>query len=84
MGDIETPTPPPPPHPSIYASVCPSRLVVALLLEIALLYFLETLQVCAPCHVFDIDGLLFEFFYEFLKVPLHLLVKWEVVSPNSR
>ena len=39
----------------------------------------------ACCIVFDIDGMLFEFFYEFLNiVPLHLLVKWEVVSPNSR
>ena len=70
------------------------------------------------CIVFDIDGMLFEFFMNFLnieknkifnifffqyfkfssrfmlfpilkkknkywKVPLHLLVKWEVVSPNS-
>ena len=37
----------------------------------ALLYFLETLQVLAPCHgvcciVFDIDGMLFEFFMIFL------------------
>ena len=66
------------------------------------------------CIVFDIDGMLFEFFFgkkimlEFLfshfmfslrfmlfptvfrknkfsgKMPLHLLVKWEVVSSNSR
>ena len=74
------------------------------------------------CIVFDIDGMLFEFFMNFLnieknkilnfffqyfnilekqfflisrymlfstlnkywKVPIHLLVKWEVVSPNSR
>ena len=24
------------------------------------------------------------FFWKYLKIPLHLLVKWEVVSPNSR
>ena len=25
-----------------------------------------------------------QFFAKYLKVPLHLLIKWEVVSPNSR
>ena len=94
------------------------------------MYFLETLQVCAPCH----GGVLYSFwswwnvvwiFYEFFKywknvfltfyaisnisrkknlgiqnnyfsfnvlsagnivksLPLHLLVKWEVISPNRR
>ena len=34
------------------------------------MYFLETLQVCAPCHggVLDIDGMLFEFFMNFLNI----------------
>ena len=39
------------------------------------MYFLETLQVRAPCHVmgvccivFDIDGMLFEFFMIFLNI----------------
>ena len=37
------------------------------------MYFLETLQVCAPCHgvcciVFDNDGMLFEFFMNFLNI----------------
>ena len=37
------------------------------------MYFLETLQVRAPCHgvcciVFDIDGMLFEFFMNFLNI----------------
>ena len=37
------------------------------------MYFLETLQVRAPCHgvcyiVFDIDGMLFEFFINFLNI----------------
>ena len=52
------------------------------------------------CIVFYIDGIfqvffvfhailisrfmLFSTLFFFLKVPLHLLVKWEVVSPNSR
>ena len=37
------------------------------------MYFLETLQVRAPCHgvwyiVFDIDGMLFDFFMNFLNI----------------
>ena len=37
------------------------------------MYFLETLQICAPCHgvcciVFDIDGMLFEFLMNFLNI----------------
>ena len=39
------------------------------------MYFLETLQVRAPCHgvccvVFDIDGMLFEFFMNFLNIEI--------------
>ena len=40
-GDIATPPPPPP---SVRLSVCPSHLVFTLLLDNALMYFLETLQ----------------------------------------
>ena len=37
------------------------------------MYFLETLQICAPCHggvlySFDIDGMLFEFFMNVLNI----------------
>ena len=38
------------------------------------MYFIETLQVCAPCHggvlysFFDIDGMLFEIFMNFLNI----------------
>ena len=61
-GDIATPP-----------SVCPSRLVFALSLENALIYFLKTLQVRAPCHggvlySFYIDGMLFEFCMNFLNI----------------
>ena len=44
-------------HPSVCLSVCPSRLVFALQLKNALMYFLETLQVCAPCY----GGVLYSF-----------------------
>ena len=32
----------------------------------------------------DLFPTFLDFFWKYLKVPLHLLVKWEVVSPNSR
>ena len=44
-------------RPSIRLSVRPSRLVFALELKNALMYFLETLQVHAPCH----GGVLYSF-----------------------
>ena len=69
-GDIATPP------------VRPSRLVCAL--ENALKYFLETLQVRAPCHgvcciVFDIDGMLFEFFINFLNIEKKCKIFFSIV-----
>ena len=61
------------PRPSVCLSVCPSRLVFALQLKNALMYFSKlcryvhhVMGVC--CIVFDIDGMLFEFFMNFLNI----------------
>ena len=45
------------------------------------MYFLETLQVRAPCHgvcciVFDIDGMLFEFFMNFLNIEKNKILRF--------
>ena len=65
-GDFETP--------------CLSRLVFALELENALLYFLESLQVHHVmgmwCIAFDIDGMLFEFFMNFWNIEKCPLTYW--------
>ena len=45
------------------------------------MYFLETLQVRAPCHgvcciVFDIDGMLFEFFMIFVNIEKNKILRF--------